>query len=62
VDAGATRATSVFVLLPRRAFTAGERRITVRVRDDRGAEQSVPYRLLGPTDAPAAPPTSPNTP
>jgi polyferredoxin len=62
VDAGATRATSVFVLLPRRAFTAGERRITVRVRDDRGAEQSVPYRLLGPTDAPAAPPSSPNTP
>lgn len=62
VEAGATRATSVFVLLPRRAFTAGERRITVRVRDDRGAEQSVPYRLLGPTDAPAAPTSSPNTP
>jgi hypothetical protein len=61
VEAGATRTTSVFVLLPRGAFANGERRITVRVRDDRGSEQAVPYRLLGPT-GPAAPPTSPNAP
>jgi cytochrome c oxidase accessory protein FixG len=48
VQAGATRATSVFVLLPTRAFTNGERFITITVSDERGYRESVRYRLLGP--------------
>jgi cytochrome c oxidase accessory protein FixG len=49
VDAGATRTTSVFVLLPARAFPNGERMITITVTDERGYRESVPYRLLGPS-------------
>ncbi|MFN8717598.1 MAG: cytochrome c oxidase accessory protein CcoG, partial [Gemmatimonadaceae bacterium] len=48
VDAGATRTTSVFVLLPARAFPTGDRMITITVTDERGYRESVPYRLLGP--------------
>lgn len=48
VQAGETRATSVFVLLPTRAFTNGERFITITVSDERGYRESVRYRLLGP--------------
>ncbi len=57
VRAGETRATSVFVLLPARAFTNGERFITITVSDERGYHEAVPYRLLGPTGG-----TSGNTP
>ena len=49
VDAGATRTTSIFVLIPARAFTNGERWITIAVSDPRGYQESVKYRLLGPT-------------
>ncbi|WP_206044461.1 cytochrome c oxidase accessory protein CcoG [Gemmatimonas groenlandica] len=48
VDAGTTRSTSLFVLLPRRAFTNGERMITISVTDGRRYQESVQYRLLGP--------------
>jgi cytochrome c oxidase accessory protein FixG len=51
VGAGETRTTSLFVLLPRRAFVRGERNITLRVRDARGYDESVSWRLLGPTGA-----------
>ncbi|MFN8980096.1 MAG: cytochrome c oxidase accessory protein CcoG [Gemmatimonas sp.] len=50
VDAGATRTTSVFVLLPARAFPTGDRMITITVTDERGYRESVPYRLLGPSN------------
>lgn len=49
VAAGATRTTSVFVLLPPRAFVNGERFITINVSDERGYQESVRYRLLGPS-------------
>jgi len=49
VEAGATRTTSLFVLLPPQAFTNGERWVTIAVRDPRGYHQAVSYRLLGPT-------------
>lgn len=48
VDAMGTRSTSLFVLLPRRAFTNGERAITLTISDGSGYEITVPYRLLGP--------------
>ncbi|MFN9100859.1 MAG: cytochrome c oxidase accessory protein CcoG, partial [Gemmatimonadaceae bacterium] len=41
VDAGATRTTSVFVLLPARAFPTGDRMITITVTDERGYRESV---------------------
>jgi cytochrome c oxidase accessory protein FixG len=50
VRAGETRATSVFVLLPARAFSNGERFITITVSDERGYNESVTYRLLGPSN------------
>jgi cytochrome c oxidase accessory protein FixG len=50
VRGGDTRATSVFVLLPARAFTNGERFLTITVSDERGYNESVTYRLLGPTN------------
>lgn len=49
VGAGATAATSIFMLLPRGAFTNGERFITIRISDGHGFTQSVRYRLLGPS-------------
>ena len=39
----------MFAVAPRDAFRAGLREITVRVSDDSGMRQDVPYRLLGPT-------------
>ena len=48
VDAGATRTTSLFVLLPRTGFANGERMITISVTDGRRYQESVNYRLLGP--------------
>ena len=45
-----TRTTSVFVLLPARAFPNGEKFITINVSDERGYQESVRYRLLGPSN------------
>ena len=50
VKAGATRSTSVFVLLPRRAFVAGERHLDLVFTDSKGYTETVGYRLLGPSD------------
>lgn len=55
VGAGATEATSVFILLPRSAFTKGERPFTLVVTDSKGVEQRIPYRLLGPAAASTSP-------
>ncbi len=52
VAAGATRTTSIFILLPARAFTNGERWVRLVVSDPRGYGETVRYRLLGPS-APA---------
>ena len=49
VAGGATRATSLFVLIPRSGFTKGERMIEISVTDGRKYSETVPYRLLGPT-------------
>jgi cytochrome c oxidase accessory protein FixG len=49
VAAGATHATSVFILLPRSAFTKGERAVTLVVTDSKGYVERIPYRLLGPS-------------
>ncbi len=49
VAAGATRTTSVFVLLPRKAFANGERRIRMIFTDGKGYTETVNYRLLGPS-------------
>jgi cytochrome c oxidase accessory protein FixG len=60
IDAGATQGTTMFMLLPARAFTNGERWITITVTDERGYRESVTYRLLGPVGpATASPPTGP---
>jgi cytochrome c oxidase accessory protein FixG len=48
VGAGATRATSVFILVPRSAFVAGERFINLVFTDSKGYTETVKYRLLGP--------------
>ena len=53
VDRMSTRSTSVFLLLPRRAFTRGEREITITVSDGSGFSKTIPYRLLGPSDGSA---------
>ena len=49
VKPGETRTTSVFVVLPRSSFTAGERAITIVVSDGAGYTERDPYRLLGPS-------------
>jgi len=49
VHEGETRTTSVFVLIPPRAFVGGERWITIDVSDPRGYREQVRYRLLGPS-------------
>jgi cytochrome c oxidase accessory protein FixG len=51
-----TETTSLFVLLPRAAFTAGQHAILVRVRDGVGFSAEFPYRLLGPVTEPSSPP------
>ncbi len=40
--------TSVFVLLPRRAFAGGDRMITITISGRGGFTEQYPYRLLGP--------------
>ena len=66
VDAGETRETSLFVLLPREAFSGGERAVTITVQDGARFSTTVPWRLQGPTGdggsgSPTAPPTTPAT-
>ena len=48
VEAGASRTTSVFVLLPAAAFTNGERNVRVSITDDQGYSDAETFRLLGP--------------
>jgi hypothetical protein len=45
-----TRSTSLFILIPRRAFSHGERNITFTITDGHSSTQQIPYRLLGPDD------------
>jgi cytochrome c oxidase accessory protein FixG len=47
--------TSVFVILPRTAFHAGECRINLTLSDAKGWSASYPYRLVGPEDIGGAP-------
>ena len=49
VPAGAQRATSVFVILPRTGFQAGVRHVRFRVSDGASFSIEVPYKLLGPS-------------
>jgi cytochrome c oxidase accessory protein FixG len=49
VGAGATRTTSIFVLLPRTAFTNGSHRVQLVVTDSKGYTETVGYGLLGPS-------------
>jgi len=51
VPAGATRTTSVFVVLPRDRFEHGERAATVVLSDGGRFTTTLPYRLLGPEGA-----------
>lgn len=51
VAPGALRSTSVFVLLPRSAFTNGRRDITVRITAGGGYAESFAFNLLGPTES-----------
>jgi cytochrome c oxidase accessory protein FixG len=57
VARGEMRETSVFVLLPRDAFTDGAREVTITVSDGARFTTAVPWRLQGPTGT--APATSP---
>jgi len=51
VEAGETRTTSVFVLLPASAFVSGERWVNITLSDDRGYLETLRYRLLGPNSS-----------
>jgi len=51
VEAGETRTTSVFVLLPASAFVNGERWVNITLSDDRGYLETRRYRLLGPNSS-----------
>lgn len=48
VEPGQTATTTLFVLLPANAFSAGEREIAVLVDDNQRFSMTIPYRLLGP--------------
>ena len=48
VEGGATRETSMFVLMPSDAFTDGERAISITVKDGARFTNTVPWRLQGP--------------
>ena len=52
IEGGATRMTSLFILLPASAFPNGERWITLSVTDGADYSETVRYRLLGPSPAP----------
>ena len=51
VAGGATRETSVFVLMPRDVFAGGEHAITVTVKDGGRFSNTIPWRLQGPSGA-----------
>ena len=58
VAQGKTETVSMFILLPREVFAAGDRMITIKVTDGKQFTGEFPYRLLGPragTPNPAAP-------
>lgn len=48
VSAGATRETSIFILMPRAAFVRGERFVSLQISDGRKFNTNISYRLLGP--------------
>ncbi len=48
VAPGRTETTTIFVLLPERAFTNGERQVTITIDDQAGFTDSTPYLLAGP--------------
>jgi cytochrome c oxidase accessory protein FixG len=48
VQAGHTETAGLFLMLPRRAFHDGERRVTFTVSDGSGFVEKIPYRLVGP--------------
>ena len=50
VAGGATRSTSVFIVLPRTAFRGGQRTVGLVFTDGQGYTETVPYRLLGPSE------------
>ncbi len=56
VAGGATRETSMFVLLPREAFATGEHAVSITISDGAGFTITNPWRLQGPS-----PHTSPST-
>ncbi|HET9133302.1 MAG TPA: cytochrome c oxidase accessory protein CcoG [Gemmatimonadales bacterium] len=49
VGPSAIRTTSVFVLLPRDAFTNGRKDVTVRITAGTSFDQAMPFNLLGPS-------------
>jgi cytochrome c oxidase accessory protein FixG len=51
VEAGELRTTSLFVVLPREAFTAGSRAVTVRIVAGTSFVRDQPFTLIGPSDA-----------
>ena len=55
VPAEQARTTSVFVVLPREAFTDGERTVTFRLSDGARWSGAFPYRLLGPESGDGGP-------
>jgi len=54
VETEETATSPVFVMSPSRDFHGGQARIVVRVSDDEGFQESIPYTLIGPQDAPPA--------
>jgi cytochrome c oxidase accessory protein FixG len=48
VAAGQSEVTTLFVMLPPRAFLNGERHVTFTIGDGAGYVEKVPYRLVGP--------------
>jgi cytochrome c oxidase accessory protein FixG len=48
-----SRSTSMFIVLPARAFTNGERFIKLVIGDGKGYQETINYRLLGPSSATA---------
>jgi cytochrome c oxidase accessory protein FixG len=56
VARGSVRETSVFVQLPRGAFTNGVRDVTITVTDGARFTTAVPWRLQGPANGPLTPP------
>jgi cytochrome c oxidase accessory protein FixG len=48
VAAGKTESAALFVMLPRKAFHDGERRVRFTISDGTGWHATIPYRLVGP--------------